>query len=87
VSVCPQCGTIFSCCMVDTATDAQCWCGALPALAADALLADSDGKAASCLCPDCLRARIAARHANPQADFTDSAAPPDTASNRMRAKE
>lgn len=50
-SVCENCGAAFHCGMGD---DVACWCeSAFPKL-----LTGEAGQ--SCLCPDCLRARIAA---------------------------
>lgn len=51
-SACPRCGSAFRCGM--TGGDAQCWCAGLPALPSLAL--PPAGTAASCYCPDCLRA-------------------------------
>ena len=59
MSTCSRCQKFFECGMVE-ATENPCWCTALPPLPADALddaLDDADGTA--CLCPDCLKARIA----------------------------
>lgn len=59
MSTCSRCQTTFDCGMVE-ATESPCWCAALPPLPADALDDnDGDGDSAVCLCPDCLKARIA----------------------------
>jgi hypothetical protein len=49
---------MFSCGMTD-ATDVPCWCAAMPKLARSAIEADRENGIDSCLCPACLRARIA----------------------------
>ncbi|MDZ4255015.1 MAG: cysteine-rich CWC family protein [Sulfuritalea sp.] len=59
-SVCAQCGAQFRCGM--EAGDAQCWCASLPPLLP--LPAPVEGAApATCLCPACLRQKLAARDA------------------------
>ena len=55
MSVCPRCGTSFSCGMVDPITTEPCWCTALPALPAQS---KDEPPANICLCPACLRAQI-----------------------------
>jgi hypothetical protein len=56
MSTCSRCQKTFECGMVE-ATSEPCWCTALPPLPADAL---DDADDTVCLCPDCLKARIAA---------------------------
>jgi hypothetical protein len=56
MSTCSRCQNTFECGMVE-ATDAPCWCTELPPLPADAL--PDAGENSLCLCPDCLKARIA----------------------------
>ena len=55
MSTCSRCQSTFDCGMVD-ATDAPCWCAALPPLPAEALPDDDESR---CLCPACLGERIA----------------------------
>ena len=55
MSTCSRCQTVFECGMVE-ASDSPCWCTALPPLPADAL---DDTDDTVCLCPECLKARIA----------------------------
>ena len=55
MSTCSRCQKVFACGMVD-GSDGPCWCTALPPLPAGAL---DDADDALCLCPDCLKARIA----------------------------
>ena len=55
MSTCSRCQKTFECGMVE-ATGTPCWCAALPPLPADALGVADD---ALCLCPECLRERIA----------------------------
>lgn len=57
MSTCSRCQTFFECGMVE-ATGNPCWCAALPPLPADAL---DDADDTVCLCPSCLRERIAQR--------------------------
>jgi hypothetical protein len=59
-SRCSQCGAGFRCGM--EGGDAQYWCAALPPL--PQLPAPSGEFEASCLCPDCLRARLGLTVAN-----------------------
>ena len=55
-NLCPQCGAQFRCGM--ESGDAECWCAALPALLP--LPAKADPAApATCLCPACLKGRLA----------------------------
>lgn len=61
-NVCPQCGARFRCGM--EGGDAECWCASLPALMPLPEPADA-AAAASCLCPDCLRTRLAQAPARP----------------------
>jgi len=49
---CPGCGTDFAC--GPQAGQADCWCNALPPLS-------PIDEGSDCLCPDCLRRRIAAQ--------------------------
>jgi hypothetical protein len=58
MSICSRCKASFSCGMADDATDQPCWCVALPALPGSAIKSGQEDGAASCLCPDCLKARI-----------------------------
>jgi hypothetical protein len=65
MSECPQCGKRFECGMADVSANAgtsaaasPCWCTTLPMLPASLLGRD----AASCYCPDCLRALLAGTH-------------------------
>ncbi|NMM26149.1 MAG: cysteine-rich CWC family protein [Glaciimonas sp.] len=63
MSQCMRCGAPFACGMVDKySTDlGPCWCSALPALPADVIgAAQRAGTPASCLCPACLYAAVAA---------------------------
>lgn len=55
MSICSRCQKFFACEMVE-ATGNPCWCAALPPLPADVL---DDADEPGCLCPDCLKARIA----------------------------
>jgi hypothetical protein len=55
MSTCSRCQKIFECGMADGGED-PCWCAALPPLPAEAL---DDADDSLCLCPDCLKARIA----------------------------
>jgi hypothetical protein len=48
---CPRCGAVFSC---GAATGGTCWCGVLPRLTF------VDPAVPDCLCPDCLKAALAA---------------------------
>jgi hypothetical protein len=58
MSVCPGCGTLFSCGMVDGVATDPCWCMALPALPAAVLASAESGlEGRSCFCPLCLRAK------------------------------
>lgn len=57
MSICSRCGDEFSCGMVDS-RDQPCWCVQLPKLPRSAIDADPEGST-SCLCPSCLKARIA----------------------------
>lgn len=59
MSACSRCHKVFACRMADGG-EGPCWCSALPPLPADAL---DDGDDTVCLCPDCLRERIAERTA------------------------
>ncbi|MDP1610956.1 MAG: cysteine-rich CWC family protein [Sulfuritalea sp.] len=54
-NVCPQCGAQFRCGMA--AGDHECWCARLPPLLPLPALSDPAAPA-SCLCPDCLKARL-----------------------------
>lgn len=69
MSVCPACGTVFSCGMVDRLVDRKmaepCWCVQLPRLVAGELVPVKDGAQAKCFCPDCLRQRKNALRAQP----------------------
>lgn len=60
MSVCEQCGKTFSCAMRDGKDDTSCWCTTLPKLAIEDMPA-SRTASRTCLCPDCLRAWIAAK--------------------------
>jgi len=55
MSTCARCGATFSCAMADPSDGQPCWCTALP----PALPVPGADANASCLCPDCLRQRIA----------------------------
>jgi len=58
-SICPQCGAGFRCGV--EAGDGECWCMAMPPLLSVPAKFDvATGAAASCLCPDCLKRRLAA---------------------------
>ncbi|MFA9215840.1 MAG: cysteine-rich CWC family protein [Sphingomonadaceae bacterium] len=58
MSICSRCGASFGCAMVDADNAAQpCWCTLLPAVMA---LPGSAVQDASCWCPVCLRAALAA---------------------------
>lgn len=63
MSICTRCGAAFYCGMADGVAAGPCWCATLPALPAGALPASGDEAAATCLCPDCLRAHIGALQA------------------------
>ncbi|RQO34736.1 hypothetical protein DBR37_10165 [Herminiimonas sp. KBW02] len=70
MSSCSQCEATFSCGMVDTTTAEACWCTALPTTPKGELVRDADGKAKTCMCPDCLSAlrarRLAAANSAPE---------------------
>jgi hypothetical protein len=51
MSVCPRCGTEFSCGMVDDKSDAPCWCTQFPPMP----LPKPGAAIASCYCPACLK--------------------------------
>lgn len=51
MSQCAQCGTEFSCGMVDSLERTPCWCAELPPLAGVPL-------SGTCLCPACLREKL-----------------------------
>jgi hypothetical protein len=53
---CAQCGAPFRCGM--EAGDAECWCASLPPLLSLPAVPDP-AAAANCLCPACLKARLA----------------------------
>jgi len=55
-NVCPQCGAQFRCGM--EGGDQECWCASLPALLPLPAKSEPGAPAASCLCPDCLKARL-----------------------------
>jgi hypothetical protein len=59
MSICTHCGLEFSCGMADAGAEPgqPCWCAAMPKVPAEALAASD---AASCRCPACLKAWIAA---------------------------
>jgi len=59
MSACSGCGAEFSCGVVDGASAEKCWCMALPTVAAEKVLRDEDGALQNCLCPECLRNRLA----------------------------
>jgi hypothetical protein len=50
---CSRCGATFSCGAFAGEADGECWCAALPPLAA------APDPARGCLCPQCLRAALA----------------------------
>lgn len=54
MSHCSQCGTEFSCAMVDTTSAQACWCTALPRAAMTSVLLDANGSAKTCMCAACL---------------------------------
>jgi hypothetical protein len=59
-STCARCGASFRCGV--SAGDQACWCMSLPPLLPLPELADAAAApAASCLCPDCLKARLSPR--------------------------
>lgn len=55
-NVCPQCGAEFRCGMAGG--DATCWCAALPAFMPLPANPVAGTPEASCLCPECLKARL-----------------------------
>jgi hypothetical protein len=57
MSICIRCNASFECGM-EQANQEPCWCAALPPLPVPAL---PEPERPGCLCPDCLRAWIAAR--------------------------
>ncbi|MCX7155730.1 MAG: cysteine-rich CWC family protein [Rhodocyclales bacterium] len=58
-NVCPQCGAQFRCGM--EGGDKACWCASLPALLPLPLKAGpGSNESVSCLCPACLKERLAA---------------------------
>ncbi|MCX7164887.1 MAG: cysteine-rich CWC family protein [Rhodocyclales bacterium] len=56
-NVCPECGVQFRCSM--EGGDKECWCASLPALLPVPEESDPASPAVSCLCPACLKARVA----------------------------
>lgn len=59
MSACARCGKPFTCAMADGAQDQPCWCTQMPILPRSAVEADQARGIVSCLCKDCLAARIA----------------------------
>lgn len=57
-NVCPQCGAEFRCGM--QGGDKECWCASLPAMSPVPATGAGDTAAATCFCPACLKARLAA---------------------------
>jgi hypothetical protein len=55
-NVCPQCGASFRCGMGGGYK--ECWCASLPALLPVPAKSEPGAPAASCLCPDCLKAML-----------------------------
>jgi hypothetical protein len=51
---CPRCGTVFGC-----STSSGCWCAAEPY----SLPMPTPGSTDDCICPTCLRAKVAKRQA------------------------
>lgn len=59
MSACSRCGIEFLCGMADSEAVEPCWCTALAALPASALMQSEDNcGAVSCLCPLCLKSKI-----------------------------
>ncbi len=66
MSTCPRCGAAFECGMADAGATEPCWCTQLPTLPATAYVPDKvDDALSRCFCPNCLRALLAAQHAEP----------------------
>jgi hypothetical protein len=61
MSTCERCGATFHCAMKDGPDAAPCWCTLLPPVVAVPRQQGDAAPAASCWCPDCLKAHIAAQ--------------------------
>ena len=55
-NVCPHCGARFRCGM--EGGDKECWCASLPPLLPVPATGSADSPGASCLCPECLKAKL-----------------------------
>jgi len=68
MNLCERCGAGFGCAMADPGAAEPCWCSRMPPLPAAAYRLSDGGSAsaASCFCPDCLRALLAASAAETQ---------------------